>query len=144
MDFGTGSTSSSFPSSSTFGYTYDVFLSFRGEDTRNNFAGHLYTALNNKGICTFKDDEKLPRGTIIKSELFKVIEESRFDVVILSIDYASSSWCLIELAKIIECMKKTGLTVLPVFHQVDPSDIRNLRGVLKQPLLNIVFILRIR
>ncbi|KAL0006306.1 hypothetical protein SO802_013867 [Lithocarpus litseifolius] len=128
MEFGTGSTSLSFPSS-TFGYTYDVFLSFRGEDTRNNFVGHLYTALDNKGIHTFKDDEKLQRGTIIKSELFKAIEESRFAVVILSKDYASSSWCLIELAKIIECMKKTGLTVLPVFHYVDPSDMRHLDGV---------------
>ena len=127
MDLGTGSTSSSFPST-TFGYTYDVFLSFRGEDTRNNFAGHLYTALNNKGIYTFKDDEKLQRGTTIKSELLKAIEESRFAVVILSKYYASSSWCLIELAKIIECMKTTGLTVLPVFHEVDPSDVRHLRG----------------
>ena len=132
MDLGTGSTSSSFPSSSTFGFTYDVFLSFRGEDTRNNFVGHLYTALDNKGICTFKDDEKLQRGTSIESELFKAIEESRFAVVILSIDYASSSWCLIELAKIIECMEKTGLTVLPVFHRVDPSDVRHLKGVFEK------------
>ena len=131
MDLGTGSTSSSFLST-TFGYTYDVFLSFRGEDTRNNFVGHLYTALDNKGIYTFKDDEKLQRGTIIKSELFKAIEESRFAVVILSKDYASSSWCLIELAKIIECMKKTGLTVLPVFHEVDPSDVRHLKGVFEE------------
>ncbi|XP_050273661.1 disease resistance protein Roq1-like isoform X3 [Quercus robur] len=131
MDLGTGSTSSSFPST-TFGYTYDVFLSFRGEDTRNNFVGHLYTALDNKGIYTFKDDEKLQRGTIIESELFKAIEESRFAVVILSTDYASSSWCLIELAKIIECMEKTGITVLPVFHRVDPSDVRNLRGVFEK------------
>ncbi|XP_050273318.1 disease resistance protein RPV1-like [Quercus robur] len=131
MEFGTGSTSSSFPSS-TFGYTYDVFLSFRGKDTRNNFVGHLYTALDNKGIHTFKDDEKLQRGTIIKPELFKAIEESRFAVVILSKDYASSSWCLIELAKIIECTKKTGLTVLPVFHEVDPSDVRHLNGVFEE------------
>ena len=131
MDFGTGSTSSSFPSS-TFGYTYDVFLSFRGKDTRNNFAGHLYTALKNKSIHTFKDDEKLQQGKTIKSELLKAIEESRFAVVILSKDYASSSWCLIELAKIIECMKKTGLTVLPVFHEVDPSDVRHLKGVFEE------------
>ena len=127
MDLGTGSTSSSFPST-TFGYTYDVFLSFRGKDTRNNFVGHLYTALDNKGIYTFKDDEKLQRGTIIKSELFKAIEESRFAVVILSKGYASSSWCLTELAKIIECRKKTGLTVLPIFHEVDPSYVRHLKG----------------
>ena len=131
MDLGTGSTSSSFPST-TFEYTYDVFLSFRGEDTRNNFAGHLYTALNNKGIHTFKDNEKLQRGTTIKFELLKAIEESRFAVVILSKDYASSSWCLIELAKVVECMKKTGLTVLPIFHEVDPSDVRHLKGVFEE------------
>ena len=57
--------SSSFPSSSSSSYTgrwkYDVFLSFRGEDTRYKFMGHLYEALIQKGIVTFKDDEKLER-----------------------------------------------------------------------------------
>ena len=30
----------------SFDWKYDVFLSFRGEDTRNNFTGHLYKALD--------------------------------------------------------------------------------------------------
>ena len=29
-------------------------------------------------------------------------------------------------------MKKTGLTVLPVFHEVDPSGVRHLTGVFKK------------
>uniref|UniRef100_A0A7N2MP37 ADP-ribosyl cyclase/cyclic ADP-ribose hydrolase n=1 Tax=Quercus lobata TaxID=97700 RepID=A0A7N2MP37_QUELO len=107
---------------------YDVFLSFRGEDTRKKFTDHLYRALEQKGISTFRDDEKLKRGTSIAPELLKAIEESRFAVIILSRDYASSKWCLIELTKIVECMEKTGLVVLPVFHYVDPSDVRNHRG----------------
>ncbi|XVE90477.1 hypothetical protein DITRI_Ditri20bG0080900 [Diplodiscus trichospermus] len=41
---------------------YDVFLSFRGTDTRKNFTDHLYTALVQTGIHTFKDDEKIERG----------------------------------------------------------------------------------
>ena len=93
-------------SSATHGRKYDVFLSFRGIDTRTNFTDHLYAALNQKGIFTFRDDEELERGTVISIELLKAIEESRFAIVILSKDYASSSWCLTELAKIIECMKK--------------------------------------
>uniref|UniRef100_A0A2N9HQ45 TIR domain-containing protein n=1 Tax=Fagus sylvatica TaxID=28930 RepID=A0A2N9HQ45_FAGSY len=121
-------TESASSSSATHGWKYDVFLSFRGTDTRTNFTDHLYAALKQKGIFTFRDDEELKRGTIISPELMKAIEESRFAVVILSRNYASSSWCLSELAKIIECMKKTRLRVLPVFHYVDPSDVRNQRG----------------
>ena len=120
--------SSSFPSSSVARWKYGVFLSFRGEDTRYKFMGHLYEALIQKGIFTFKDDEKLERGKPISPDLLKAIEESRFAVVILSENYASSTWCLDELAKIICCEKETGMTVLPVFHYVEPSDVRKQMG----------------
>ena len=82
-------------------WKYDVFLSFRGVDTRNNFTDHLYAALQRNGILTFKDEEKLRKGNRISSELLKAINESRFAIVILSRNYASSTWCLDELAEII-------------------------------------------
>ncbi|XP_050260408.1 disease resistance protein RPV1-like isoform X2 [Quercus robur] len=122
--------SSSFPSSSSAAARrkYDVFLSFRGEDTRYKFMGHLYEALIQKGILTFKDDENLERGKPISPDLLKAIEESRFAVVIISKNYASSTWCLDELAKIICCKNETGIIVLPVFHYVEPSDVRKQMG----------------
>ncbi|XP_075648047.1 TMV resistance protein N-like [Castanea sativa] len=115
-------------SSFTPRWKYDVFLSFRGKDTRNNFTDHLYLALKQKGIFTFRDDEKLERGKSISPELSKAIEESRLAIVIFSRNYAFSTWCLDELAKIIGCVKETGMTVLPIFYNVDPSDIRKQIG----------------
>ncbi|KAH0774906.1 hypothetical protein KY290_012043 [Solanum tuberosum] len=104
---------------------YDVFLSFRGEDTRRNIVSHLYNALELKGIRTFKDDERLETGKSISDELLKAIEEARFAVVIISKSYASSRWCLEELAHIIKCKKELEQIVIPVFYDVSPSDVRH-------------------
>ncbi|PRQ21569.1 putative TIR domain-containing protein [Rosa chinensis] len=108
--------------------TYDVFLSFRGEDTRKNFTDHLYTNLIKKGIHTFRDDEELKRGESIGPNLLKAIEESRYVIVVFSQNYADSSWCLDELAKVAECRRALGQTVLPVFYHVDPSDYEDKPG----------------
>ena len=124
------STSSSSSSSSCPRWKFDVFLSFCGVDTRKNFTDHLYNALKQKGIITFRDDEKLERGKYISPELLKAIELSEYAIIVLLTNYAFSRWCLIELAKIVDCMKKTKLTVLPIFYHVDPSDVRNQRGTL--------------
>ncbi|XP_024966524.1 TMV resistance protein N-like [Cynara cardunculus var. scolymus] len=105
-------------------WTYDVFLSFRGKDTRHNFVNRLYAALVRRGIYAFKDDEMIRRGKLISTELLKAIEQSMFAVVIFSENYANSSWCLDELAKIIECQDRMGQKVLPVFYHVNPSDVR--------------------
>ena len=54
-------------------YAYNVFLSFRGADTRKNFTDHLYTALVQAGIHTFRDDEEIEKGKNIKDEIEKAI-----------------------------------------------------------------------
>jgi len=73
----------------------------------------------------FRDDEKLERGKYVSNELLKAIQESMYAIVVISENYASSRWCLIELAQIVKCMRDTGLTVLPIFYHVDPSHVRN-------------------
>ncbi|CAL5347748.1 unnamed protein product [Camellia sinensis] len=106
-------------------WSYDVFLSFRGEDTCKTFTDHLYAALVQARIHTFIDDDELPRGHDISSALLKSIEESRISIVVFSTNYASSRWCLDELVKIIECKNTLGQLVLPIFYDVDPFDVRN-------------------
>uniref|UniRef100_A0A2N9HYG1 TIR domain-containing protein n=1 Tax=Fagus sylvatica TaxID=28930 RepID=A0A2N9HYG1_FAGSY len=128
--------SSSFPSSSsTARWKYDVFLSFRGEDTRKTFTDLIYDALRQKGINTFKDDKDLEKGETISQELSKAIEESRSAIVILSKNYASSTWCLDELTKIIHCKEEMGMRVLPVFYDVEPSDVRKQLGTFAQAFI---------
>ncbi|PHT33022.1 TMV resistance protein N [Capsicum baccatum] len=102
---------------------YDAFLSFRGEDTRRSFVSHLYNALVQREIDVFKDDERLETGKSISDELPKAIEESRFAIVIFSESYASSKWCLDELAHIIKCRNELNQIVIPIFYNVNPSDV---------------------
>ncbi|KAB2603570.1 TMV resistance protein N-like [Pyrus ussuriensis x Pyrus communis] len=109
-------------------WKYDVFLSFRGVDTRKGFVSHLYHELwECQGITTFLDDRELEGGTSIQLELPSAIKESHIAIVVLSPNYASSKWCLNELTTILQCMEARN-SVLPVFYETDPSDIGNQRG----------------
>ncbi|KAG5573836.1 hypothetical protein H5410_063602 [Solanum commersonii] len=89
----------------------NVFFSFRGKDTRRTFVSHLYSALEQRGIGTFKDDEQLETEKSISNELLKAIEDARFTVT------------LEELAHIIKCKKELEQIVIPVFCDVSPSDV---------------------
>lgn len=129
---------SSSSSSTTTGrlfHPYCVFLSFRGVDTRKNFTDHLYTALEGAGLHTFRDHDEIVKGEKIESELKKAINGSSCSIIVFSQNYASSRWCLDELVIIMNRAKFSRSTtsnseyvVLPVFYNVDPSDVRNQTG----------------
>ncbi|KAM5576633.1 hypothetical protein ABKV19_007467 [Rosa sericea] len=106
-------------------WEHDVFISFRGKDTRNSFTSHLHGHMDQfeYGITPYIDAENLKKGRPI-SDLLTAIEESRFAVVVLSTNYAGSAWCLRELAHILECEKLRGMKVLPVFYHVAPAEIK--------------------
>jgi hypothetical protein len=101
-----------------------VFLSFRGEDTRYGFTSNLYKALFDQGIRTFIDDKELQRGEEITPSLLKSIENSRIAIIIFSKNYASSPFCLDELAHIIHYFQEKSRLVLPVFYDVEPCNVR--------------------
>ncbi|KAL7177157.1 hypothetical protein ACSBR2_030487 [Camellia fascicularis] len=74
------------------------------------------------------DDDELPEGHDLSSALLKSIEESWISIVVFSTNYVSSRWCLDELVMIIECKKTLGQLVLPIFYDVDPSDVWHQTG----------------
>nr|XP_043614088.1 TMV resistance protein N-like isoform X2 [Erigeron canadensis] len=116
-------------SSACWSWKYDVFLNFRGEDTRKTFVDHLYSALQQHGIHTYKDDVTLDRGDTIRPALLSAIRESHISLIIFSENYAFSSWCLDELKHIMRCKEEdSGQIVIPIFYNVDPADVRKQIG----------------
>lgn len=101
-----------------------MFLSFKGNDTRVGFISHLYTSLQNAGIHVFMDS-KLQRGDDVSVQLLQAIRQSKISIVVLSTNYANSRWNMDELENMMEIRKTGGLVVVPVFYEVDPSEVRH-------------------
>jgi len=106
---------------------YDVFVSFRGTDIRQDFLSHLIEAFSQRHINAFVDN-KIVKGDVLSEALIRAIEGSSISLIIFSQDYASSHWCLSELVKIVECRRTNGQIVLPIFYKVDPSHVRYQKG----------------
>ncbi|CAN0888059.1 Disease resistance-like protein DSC1 [Linum grandiflorum] len=107
-------------------WEYDVFVCFRGADTRRTFTSHLMSALSDKQIKSFIDD-KLQKTECI-DELLWILKRSALCIVIFSKTFPDSPWCLDEVATIVRGMEQFGHRALPVFYDVDPSDVTDDSG----------------
>lgn len=87
----------------------------------------MHNVFAKKEITVF-NDQKIERGHTIGSELVLAIREAEASIVLLSQNYASSSWCLDELVEILKCKEASGQIVMPIFYDVDPSDVRKQKG----------------
>lgn len=112
---------------SSSSWIHDVFPSFHGADVRISFLSHVLKEFKAKGIDTFIDND-IERSKSIGPELVDAIKRSKFLIVLLSENYASSTWCLNELVEIMNCRKELGQTVIPIFYNVDPTDVKKQTG----------------
>ncbi|XP_056166728.1 disease resistance protein L6-like [Syzygium oleosum] len=105
---------------------FHVFLSFRGPDCRHGFTDFLYHGLVDAGVSVFKDEDELQEGEVIGGNLLKAINSSIIYIPIFSRSYASSKWCLRELAHIIDNVSKSESekSILPIFLDVEPEDVK--------------------
>ena len=126
-------------SSSSLIPKFDVFLSFKAEDTTNVFVSDLHRSLSEKGITTYQKDEKLEEkdSSVVSDDLKKGIIESKLAVVVVSKSYPTSVLCLNQLQTIINFHDEGQLSVLPIFYEVDLSNIRNQTGEYKETFRNL-------
>eukprot|EP00253_Pinus_taeda_P024395 PITA_24395 len=103
---------------------YDVFISHRGPDVKKTFASHLYRRLISHGLRVFLDYKELQEGEDFPCQIKGAISAASVHVAIFSPTYADSEWCLVELV----LMLKSGTPIIPVFHRVEPTELRRIHG----------------
>ncbi|KAF8028907.1 hypothetical protein BT93_E1551 [Corymbia citriodora subsp. variegata] len=107
------------------GRGYEVFLNFRGPNTRLTIADTLYNDMIRAGIRVFKDNEELRVGEEIGGGLLQAINDCRIYIPIFSENFTSSKWCLRELAHIVKLSRdNTEKKIFPIFYHVDVDDVK--------------------
>ncbi|XP_014516683.1 protein SUPPRESSOR OF npr1-1, CONSTITUTIVE 1-like isoform X2 [Vigna radiata var. radiata] len=128
MEFASSSSLSS--SSSSFltsepHFIHDVFINFGGEDIGRRFVSHLHSVLLQSQVKTFISQENLHDEGMKLEEHMRAIGHTKITIIVFSKSYTESACSLLELEKIIECHETFGQIVLPVFHEIDPLDVRH-------------------
>eukprot|EP01018_Ginkgo_biloba_P003547 Gb_26065 [translate_table: standard] len=100
---------------------YDVFINHRESDVKDTIASHIYDLLDLRGVPAFLDREELDAGDDFPDAIRDAISSSTVHIVIFSPRYAESSWCLRELALMVQT---AGATIIPVFWNVTSEEIR--------------------
>nr|ACN40032.1 unknown [Picea sitchensis] len=106
---------------------YNVFINHRGPDVKNGLASHIYRRLIDHGLKVFLDKPEMQEGEPITPQIKRAIRTASVHIAIFSKGYADSTWCLDELLDMLDTVK-SGSAILPVFYNVQPSDLRWTRG----------------
>ncbi|XP_041001695.1 TIR-only protein-like [Juglans microcarpa x Juglans regia] len=99
---------------------HDVFISHRGPDTRRNFAGLLHDRLLMRGHRPFIDYRNLKAGDKLSEKIDTAVRDCKVGVLVFLPRYCESSYCLHEMALLMEYEKR----VIPIFYNVKPSQLR--------------------
>ncbi|XP_027908441.1 TMV resistance protein N-like isoform X2 [Vigna unguiculata] len=104
---------------------YDVLINFTGDDIHRKFVSHLDSVLTSVGISTFLHHQNSVKATHIQQPILK---NCRVAIVVFTQTYSQSAWCLNQLQQIIKWHETYLRHVLPVYYEIQPSDVRLQKG----------------
>ncbi len=95
-------------------YQYDVFICYSKTDL--NIALSIYNDFINAGINAWIDDKKIRGGDYITKKIEEGLRNSRYIIVLLSPESATSNWCRMEYSAYLnlEFTNKIGKKVIPL------------------------------
>ena len=110
-------------------YPYDVFVSHASED-KKAIARPLSEELRRRGLRVWYDEFSLTVGDSLRRSIDHGLSRSRFGVVILSRHFFKKHWTDRELGGLFSREVNGVKVILPVWHDVDSSDVRNFSPML--------------
>nr|VDD40217.1 unnamed protein product [Brassica oleracea] len=99
-----------------------VFISFRGKDERKKLLPHLkhHLEASPSNVRVFTDDDNIAQRL---DRLYNHIRNSWLVIVIFSVSYLDSSWCLNELLQIKKCLQTKKIKfVMPIFYRKESAE----------------------
>ncbi|XP_027905505.1 TMV resistance protein N-like [Vigna unguiculata] len=104
---------------------YDVLINFNGEDIRRKFVSHLDSAFSSVGLTTFLHHQNAVESMHVQQPILNLC---RVVIVVFTKTYSQSAWCLHQLQQIIAWHESYCRHVLPVYYEIQPSDVRLQKG----------------
>jgi hypothetical protein len=101
---------------------FDAFISHASED-KIPFVRDLAYSLKRRGYEIWYDDFSLKVGDSLRKAIDHGLSTSRFGIVILSSNFFRKGWANYELGGIVALDVGSGGTILPVWLNVDKSDV---------------------
>ena len=103
--------------------SWDVFISHASED-KEEIAKPLATALTNRKLRVWYDDFTLTVGDSLRRSIDRGLSQSKFGIVILSEAFFQKHWPQLELDGLVARESMGKKVILPVWHRLDASQIR--------------------
>lgn len=101
---------------------YDVFISHASED-KESFVKPFVDELKKLGITVWYDKDTIRWGDSIRKKIDEGLLNSRFGIVVISMDFIRKYWTSHELDGLFNLEESGESRILPIWHNINKSDV---------------------